>query len=58
MMDARELEMREADGNAVYDMHRSALRRGATPASSKVQKPIITTILEQGGVSSNGRLAP
>jgi len=38
MKDARELETREADDNAVYDIvdqHFAA----ATPASSKVQKP-------------------
>jgi hypothetical protein len=38
MKDARELEMREADDNAVYDIIDQRFA-GATPASSKVQKP-------------------
>jgi hypothetical protein len=38
MMDARELEMREADDNAVYDIIDQRFA-DATPASSKVQKP-------------------
>ncbi len=38
MMDAHELEMREADDNAVYDIIDQRFA-GVTPASSKVQKP-------------------
>ena len=38
MMDARELETREADDNAVYDIIDQRFA-DATPASSKVQKP-------------------
>jgi hypothetical protein len=38
MKDARELEMREADDNAVYDIIDQRFA-DATPASSKVQKP-------------------
>ena len=38
MKDARELELRESDDNAVYDIIDQRFA-GATPASSKVQKP-------------------
>lgn len=38
MKDARELETREADDNSVYDIIDQRFA-GATPASSKVQKP-------------------
>ncbi|KAA1185937.1 hypothetical protein FP026_02690 [Rhizobium tropici] len=38
MQDARELEMREAEDNAVYDIIDQRFA-AATPASSKVQKP-------------------
>lgn len=38
MKDARDLEIREADDNAVYDIIDQSFA-AATPASSKVQKP-------------------